>query len=102
VGPVRSLRALEYIRTKVPGIHVPDAMVRRLRGVPAERVADEGMQIGVEIIQRVREISGVAEARALAGRGAQLLRIDEPFLAGYPEDVGIAVEAIDIVTRAWT
>jgi 5-methyltetrahydropteroyltriglutamate--homocysteine methyltransferase len=27
------------------------------------------------------------------------LRIDEPFLAGYPEDVGVAVEAINIVTK---
>jgi methylenetetrahydrofolate reductase (NADPH) len=66
VGPVRSLRALEYISTKVPGIHVPDAMVRRLRGVPANRVADEGMQICVEIIQRLTEISGVAGAHVMA------------------------------------
>jgi methylenetetrahydrofolate reductase (NADPH) len=66
VGPVRSLRALEYISTKVPGIHVPDAMVRRLRGVPAARVADEGMQICVEIIQRLTEISGVAGAHVMA------------------------------------
>lgn len=27
------------------------------------------------------------------------MRIDEPFLAGYPEDVGVAAEAINIVTR---
>ena len=30
-----------------------------------------------------------AEARALAEAGAKLLQIDEPFLAGYPEDVGV-------------
>jgi 5-methyltetrahydropteroyltriglutamate--homocysteine methyltransferase len=40
-----------------------------------------------------------AEARALAAAGAELLQIDEPFLAGYPEDVGIAVEAINIMTH---
>jgi len=40
-----------------------------------------------------------AEAQALAAAGADLLQIDEPFLAGYPEDVGVAVEAINIVTR---
>jgi 5-methyltetrahydropteroyltriglutamate--homocysteine methyltransferase len=40
-----------------------------------------------------------AEARALADRGAELLQIDEPFLAGYPEQVGVAVEAINIVTE---
>jgi 5-methyltetrahydropteroyltriglutamate--homocysteine methyltransferase len=40
-----------------------------------------------------------AEARSLAKEGADQLQIDEPFLAGYPEDVGIAVEAINIVTH---
>jgi methylenetetrahydrofolate reductase (NADH) len=59
VGPVQSPRALEYISTKVPGIHVPEAMVRRLRGVPAERVADEGRQICVEIIQRIHRALGI-------------------------------------------
>ena len=40
-----------------------------------------------------------AEAQALAEAGAKLLQIDEPFLAGYPEDVAVAVEAINLVTR---
>jgi len=40
-----------------------------------------------------------AEARALAQAGAKLLQIDEPFLAGHPEDVAVAVEAINIVTH---
>jgi 5-methyltetrahydropteroyltriglutamate--homocysteine methyltransferase len=37
------------------------------------------------------------EARALAAAGAAVLQIDEPFLAGYPEEVGLAVKAINIV-----
>jgi len=37
-------------------------------------------------------------AHALAERGAELLQIDEPFLAGYPGDVGVAVEGINTVT----
>jgi 5-methyltetrahydropteroyltriglutamate--homocysteine methyltransferase len=40
-----------------------------------------------------------AEARALAGAGATLLQVDEPFLAGYPEQVGLAMEAVNIVTE---
>ena len=40
-----------------------------------------------------------AEARALAEAGADLLQIDEPFLAGYPEQVELAVEAVNIVTE---
>ena len=39
-----------------------------------------------------------AEARELAAAGADLLQIDEPFLAGYPEQVELAVEAVNMVT----
>jgi len=38
------------------------------------------------------------EAHHLAEAGATLLQIDEPFLAGYPEHVALAIEAINIVT----
>jgi 5-methyltetrahydropteroyltriglutamate--homocysteine methyltransferase len=39
-----------------------------------------------------------AQARDLAAAGADLLQIDEPFLAGYPEHVDLAIEAVNIVT----
>jgi 5-methyltetrahydropteroyltriglutamate--homocysteine methyltransferase len=39
-----------------------------------------------------------AQARELAAAGADLLQIDEPFLAGYPEQVDLAIEAVNIVT----
>ncbi len=39
-----------------------------------------------------------SEAHELAGAGADLLQIDEPFLAGYPEAAELAVEAVNIVT----
>ena len=38
-----------------------------------------------------------AEARTLAEAGADFLQIDEPFLAGYPEQVELAVEAVNMV-----
>lgn len=40
-----------------------------------------------------------AEARELVAAGATRLQIDEPFLAGYPDDVGLAIDAINIVTK---
>ena len=50
--------------------------------------------------------SSAPEAAELARAGARVLQIDEPFLAGYPEDVGLAVEAVNIVTEgadvSWT
>jgi 5-methyltetrahydropteroyltriglutamate--homocysteine methyltransferase len=41
-----------------------------------------------------------AEARELAEAGAGLLQIDEPFLAGYPEQVELAIEAVNIVVES--
>jgi 5-methyltetrahydropteroyltriglutamate--homocysteine methyltransferase len=38
-----------------------------------------------------------AEAHELVKAGARLLQIDEPFLAGYPDQVGLAVEAVNLV-----
>ena len=35
-----------------------------------------------------------AEARELAKAGAELLQIDEPFLAGYPDQVELAIRAV--------
>jgi len=66
VGPIRSLRGLEFVRNSVPGIHVPDEFSRRLRGVPSDRVAEEGVTICVETIQQLREIPGVAGVHVMA------------------------------------
>jgi 5-methyltetrahydropteroyltriglutamate--homocysteine methyltransferase len=37
------------------------------------------------------------EAKSLAQEGASVLQVDEPFLAGYPEEIGLAVKAINMV-----
>ena len=66
VGPVRSLRALEYMQGSVPGLWIPDEIGRRLRGVPADRVADEGLSMCAEIIQQVLEIPGVSGVHVMA------------------------------------
>jgi 5-methyltetrahydropteroyltriglutamate--homocysteine methyltransferase len=39
-----------------------------------------------------------AQAGELAAAGADLLQIDEPFLAGYPEAADLAVQAVNTVT----
>ena len=66
VGPLRSVRVLEHVRDQVPGTHVPDSLARRLRGVPAERVAEEGVRACVETVQALREIPGVAGVHVMA------------------------------------
>lgn len=73
VGPLRSERAAEFMRTKVPGIVIPDATIERLRKTPKKQKQDEGKRICAEIIQQVREIEGVAGVHVMAYRQEELV-----------------------------
>ncbi|MFO7741156.1 MAG: methylenetetrahydrofolate reductase [Anaerolineae bacterium] len=68
VGPLRSERAAEYMRTKVPGVWIPDRVVDRMARAPQSRKREEGIRICVEIIQQVREIEGVHGVHVMAYR----------------------------------
>jgi 5-methyltetrahydropteroyltriglutamate--homocysteine methyltransferase len=68
----------------------PCSLSRRLRtGAYADRA---------DLVRALARVLN-AEARSLADAGAALLQIDEPFLAGYPEQVELAVEAVNIVVK---
>jgi len=71
VGAVRSRRGLDYVRDKVPGVHVPDEVYRRLRAVPSDRTAVEGAHLAAEIVEQVREIPGVAGVHLLVAGNEQ-------------------------------
>jgi methylenetetrahydrofolate reductase (NADPH) len=73
VGPLRSARAAEYMRTNVPGVIIPDSIVARLQKTPKSKQRDEGKRICVEIIERVREIEGVAGVHVMAYRQEELV-----------------------------
>jgi len=86
VGPLRSDKAAEFMRNKVPGIVIPDAIVERLRKTPKKKKRAEGKQICVEIIQQVREIEGVAGVHVMAYRQEELVAkiIDDAGLLPRP------------------
>lgn len=58
VAPVKRLAVARFLRDDVPGVEVPDAVIRRLEG--AEDVEEEGVRIAAERLIAVREIEGVA------------------------------------------
>ena len=66
VGPLRSERAAEFMRTRVPGVHIPDAIVDRLAKTPKKRKREEGIRICVEIIEEVKRIEGVRGVHIMA------------------------------------
>jgi methionine synthase / methylenetetrahydrofolate reductase(NADPH) len=62
VAPFRSARAARYMRDHIPGLEIPDECVRRMEGAGEARARreDEGIRICVEVIERLREIPGLA------------------------------------------
>jgi methylenetetrahydrofolate reductase (NADPH) len=61
VTPLRSRRMAEHMATKVPGMDVPDEIVRRMKAAGEQKGAGaaEGKRIAVETILRLKEIEGV-------------------------------------------
>ncbi len=47
-----------YMKSKVPGMDVPDEIIKRLSGVPRDKQAEEGIKC-VEQIQELKEVKGV-------------------------------------------
>jgi methylenetetrahydrofolate reductase (NADPH) len=68
VGPLRSDRAAEFMRTRVPGVWIPDAIVDRLAKTPKSGKKEEGIRICVELIEQLREIEGVHGVHVMAYR----------------------------------
>ena len=68
VGPLRSERAAQFMRSRVPGVHIPDAVVERLAKTPRKQKREEGIRICVEIIEQVRQIEGVRGVHIMAYR----------------------------------
>ncbi|MFO7712493.1 MAG: methylenetetrahydrofolate reductase [Dehalococcoidia bacterium] len=67
VAPIKSMGAARYMKTRVPGMDVPDSVIERLQGAPTkEQVSREGINLCVDIIKQVREIEGVAGIHLMA------------------------------------
>ncbi|NQV47889.1 MAG: methylenetetrahydrofolate reductase [Rhodospirillaceae bacterium] len=66
VGPLASAKAARWIRANVPGVHIPDAIIKRLEGADDQK--REGRNLCTEIIQQVREIAGVSGIHVMAYR----------------------------------
>lgn len=66
VGPLASAKTARWIRSNVPGVHIPDAIIERLEGAKDQK--REGKRICIEIIQQVREMTGISGVHVMAYR----------------------------------
>lgn len=82
VGPLRSAKSAEFLRSKIPGVVIPDALVNRMRKTPKSKEREEGKKICAEIIQQVMGIKGVAGIHMMAYR-------QEDIVGEIIEEVGL-------------
>jgi methylenetetrahydrofolate reductase (NADPH) len=66
VTPMKSLGMARYMKTKVPGMDVPDDTIKRLQGVPKDKQGEEGIKIALEQIAEFKEMKGVAGVHLMA------------------------------------
>ncbi|MBW1715835.1 MAG: methylenetetrahydrofolate reductase [Deltaproteobacteria bacterium] len=85
VTPLKSSRMAQYMRDRVSGIDIPDELMNRMQGVPKNRQRQEGINICVETIQRLKEVQGI--------RGFHIMAIE------WEEAVGEIVERADLLPR---
>ena len=64
--PMKSAGMAKYMKNRVPGMDVPDEIVKRLSDTPKEKQAEEGINICVEAIQKIKEIKGVKGFHVMA------------------------------------
>ncbi len=66
ITPMKSVGMARYMKSKVPGMDVPDEIIKRLQGAGKEKAAEEGINIAVEQIQELKEVPGVRGFHVMA------------------------------------
>jgi methylenetetrahydrofolate reductase (NADPH) len=66
VTPMKSVGMAKYMKNKVPGMDVPDDIIKRLQGVEKNKVAQEGINIACEQIEEFKAMKGVHGVHLMA------------------------------------
>lgn len=66
VGPLASARTAKWMRSNVPGVHIPDSVIARIEGAKDQKA--EGKRLCIDIINEVKEIEGVRGIHVMAYR----------------------------------
>jgi len=85
VTPLKSSAMANYMKNRVSGMDVPDALIKRMKGVAKEEQRQEGIRICVETIQRLKEMPGI--------KGVHIMAIE------WEDAVGEIVERAGLLPR---
>jgi methylenetetrahydrofolate reductase (NADPH) len=64
--PMKSVGMARYMKNRVPGMDVPDEIVKRLGDTPKEKQPEEGIKICIESLERLKQVEGVAGFHIMA------------------------------------
>jgi len=85
ITPLKSEGMARYMSKRVAGMDVPEALIKRMGGVPKDQAAKEGIKICLETIAELREVKGV--------HGIHIMAVE------WEEKVAQIVEATDLLPR---
>jgi len=80
VGPLASAKTAKWMRSNVPGVHIPDDIIKRLEGAQDQKA--EGKRLCIDIMNEVKEIPGVSGVHVMAYR-------QEEYVAEIVEESGV-------------
>jgi methylenetetrahydrofolate reductase (NADPH) len=66
VTPMKSIGMAQYMARSVPGMEVPESLIKRLRGAGKGKVAEEGIKFALEQIEEFKEMEGVSGIHLMA------------------------------------
>ncbi|MBS3758658.1 MAG: methylenetetrahydrofolate reductase [Desulfobacterales bacterium] len=66
ITPMKSLGMARYMKSKVPGMDVPDEVINRLKGVEKKKQGKEGIAMACEQIQEFKEMKGISGIHLMA------------------------------------
>lgn len=66
VTPMKSVGMALYMAKQVPGMDVPESLIKRLRGAGKGKAAEEGIRFALEQIEEFKEMEGVAGVHLMA------------------------------------
>jgi len=66
VTPMKNVGMAKYMASSVPGMDVPESLIKRLQGAGKGKAAEEGIKFALEQIAEFKEMKGVAGVHLMA------------------------------------
>lgn len=66
ITPMKSVGMAQYMAKMVPGMDVPDELIKRLKGAGKGKASEEGIKFALEQIEEFKEMEGIAGVHLMA------------------------------------